>query len=120
MSKAYELGLKSATLIANADLSDYQYYGVKMNTSEKVLLASTGDKIVGVLQDEPAAENRACQVAYGGISKAVGGAAISAGVDVQCDASGKFVTQTTGDVVGTAWTACGGDGQLFALKIAQT
>ena len=120
MSKAYELGLKSASLIANADLSSYQYYGVKMNTSEKVLLASTGDKIVGVLQDEPAAADRVCQVAYGGISKAIGGDAINAGADVQCNASGKFITRTTGDIAGVAMTACGGDGQQFSLKIAQS
>ena len=119
MSNAYELGLKNVTQIANSDLSSYQYYGVKMNTSEKVLLASDGDKIIGVLQDEPAAANRQCLVAYGGISKAIGGAAINAGADVQCNASGKFITRVAGDIVGVAMTACGGNGQHFSLKIAQ-
>ena len=119
MSQAYELGLKTATLIASVELEDEQYYGVKMNTSEKVLLASDGDKIIAVLQDTPDAADRSCLVAYGGISKAMGGDAISAGVDVQCNAAGKFITRVAGTVVGVAMTACGGDGQHFSLKIAQ-
>jgi len=117
MSKAYEQNLQTVTLVANADLEDYQYYGVKLNSSEKVALASTGDKITGVLQDAPDAADRSCVVAYGGISKAIGGASINAGAEVQMNASGKFITKTTGTSCGIAMTACGGDGQHFSLLV---
>lgn len=113
----YELGKRSVTGIANADLSSYQYYGVKMNSSGKIVLASTGDAIAGVLQDAPDAADRACEVAYGGLSKAIGGAIIAAGAEVQVDATGRFVTKTTGERSGIAWEACGGAGQQFTLLL---
>jgi len=117
MSNAYELRLQIVTLDANDDYEDYQYYGIKMNSSEKAVLASTGDEIVGVLQDTPDAANRSCKVAYGGITKAIGGAVIAAGAEVQCDADGKFVTKTTGTGVGIALTACGAEDEQFALLL---
>ena len=120
MSKAYELGLQKATFEANTDLSDYQYHGVVMNTSEKVALASAGVKILGILQDTPDAANRPCIVAYGGISKAMGGAAIEEGHEVEVDSSGHFVTRVAGVSVGTAAVPCGGSGQLFSILFNAT
>jgi len=120
MSNAYELGLKTATFIANAELEDEQYYAVKMNSSEKVILASTGDKMLGVLQDAPDAANRTCLVAFGGITKAIGGDAIDAGDKVEVTSAGKFVTRSTGVVVGWAVTPCGADDEQFSLLIDQT
>lgn len=117
MSNAYEQNLQKVTLVANADLEDYQYYGVKLNSSEKVALASTGDKITGILQDAPDAANRSCLVAYGGISKAIGGEAIDAGAEVQTDADGKFITKTTGTGVGIAMTACGAEDEHFSVLV---
>jgi len=117
MSFAYELDLQTVTLASYADYEDYQYYGIKLNSSELAVLASTGDKIVGVLQDTPDAANQSCKVAYGGITKAIGGAVIAAGAEVQCDADGKFVTKTTGTGVGIAMTACGAEDELFALLL---
>jgi len=120
MSNAYELGLQTASFDADTDLSSNQYYAVKMSTSEKIILASdAGDEMIGVLQDEPAAADRACLVAFGGISKAVGGAAIEEGVKVGVDAGGKFVTYVSGGVAGYSVTPCGGDGQLFSLLIVK-
>jgi hypothetical protein len=121
MSNAYELGLQKMTGIANEDLSSYQYYAIKMNTSEKIILASdAGDEMLGVLQDEPAAADRACEIAFGGITKAVGGEAIEEGAKVGVGAGGKFVTYTTGGVAGYAVTPCGGDGQQFSLLIVKS
>lgn len=120
MSKAYELGLQKATFEASDDLSDYQYHGVIMNTSEKIALASDGVKILGVLQDTPEAANRACIVAYGGITKAMGGGVIEEGHEVQVDSSGHFVTKVSGVSIGTAAVPCGGSGQLFSILFNAT
>jgi len=117
MSHAYEEDLRSLTLQANEDLEDYQYYAVKMNSSERVVLASTGDKIVGVLQDAPDAANRSCLVGYSGITKAIGGAVIAAGAEVEVDADGKFITLSEGTSVGFAMTACGAEDEQFAVLL---
>jgi len=118
MAHAYELNKKSVTLLADTDLEDYQYYAVKLNTDGEVILASdANDDCFGVLQDEPAAAGRPCEVAAEGISKAIGGAAIDAGAKVEVGAGGKFVTYTTGPMAGIAVTACGADGEQFSLMI---
>jgi hypothetical protein len=116
MSSAYELGLRSASFIADCDLSLDQYKAVKMSTSETIILASdANDRALGVLQDTPAAAGRGCLVALGGITKAIGGAAINAGAAVEVGAGGKFVTLTTGPIAGIAVSACGGINQQFSL-----
>jgi hypothetical protein len=118
MSNAYELNKESMSLTAGGDLSSDQYKAVKMNTSEQVILASdANDRMIGVLQDAPAASDRTCEVAYDGITKAIGGAAIDAGAAVEVGTGGKFVTLTTGPIAGQAMTACGADEEQFALKI---
>jgi len=115
----YELGKHSCTLKANADLSSYQYYGVKLNSSELVLLASTGDPIVGVLQDAPAAKYRACEVCYEGITIAIAGDQIDAGAEVQVDSTGRFVTKTDGERVGMCLQAAAAAGVRFTLMLKQ-
>ena len=118
MAFAYELNKKSVTILADTDLEDYQYYAVKLNTDGEAILASdANDDFFGVLQDEPAAAGRPCEVAVEGISKAIGGAAINAGAKVEVGTGGKFVTYTTGPLVGIAVTACGADEEQFSLMI---
>jgi hypothetical protein len=118
MTMAYEADKKSRGYSAGGDLSTKQYYAVKMNASEEIILASdANDRALGVLQDAPAAQGRTCEVAYGGISKAVGGAVIVAGVAVEVGAGGKFVTLTTGPIAGIAITGCGADEEQFSIDI---
>jgi hypothetical protein len=118
MTHAYEINKVSMTFLADCDLSSYQYYAVKLNTDGEAVLASdANDDCIGVLQDEPAAAGRPCEVATGGTSKAIGGATIDAGAKVEVGAGGKFVTLTTGPMIGYAITACGADGEQFSLMI---
>jgi len=117
---SYEIKDLSITLVTNAELEDEQYYAVKMNSSGKVILASTGERMIGVLQDTPDAANRSCEVMVDGVTKAVGGDAIDAGAAVQVNSAGKFVTLTTGTCVGIALEACAADGNIFTMLIRQT
>ena len=116
---AYELNKKSKSYVSDCDLSTKQYYAVKMNATEEIVLASTaGETMLGVLQDAPAAAGRTCEVAgTGTTSKAIGGAAIVAGANVQVGTGGKFVTLTSGAMAGIAVTACGDDEEQFSLDI---
>ena len=40
MTMAYEADLVNQAFAADADLSDYQYYPVEMNSGEEIILAS--------------------------------------------------------------------------------
>ena len=120
MTHAYEADLVRQAFVADTDLEDYQYYAVEMDSDEEIILASdAGDFLFGVLQNEPDEAGKTADVALEGITKAVGGASINAGAQVQVGAGGKFVTKTSGCLAGIAVTACGGDGQLFSLKICR-
>jgi len=118
MTMAYEADLVNQAFAVDSDLSDYQYYPVELNSDEEVILASdAGDFILGVLQDAPDTAGINCTVALEGITKAKGGAVITAGAMVQVDSGGLFVTQNTGVSAGMAMTDCGASGELFSLKI---
>ena len=117
MTHAYEADLVCQGFVADADLSSYQYRAVEMNTDEEIVLASEGNLMLGVLQDEPAAAGRTCRVALRGITKAYGSAAIEEGANVQVTDDGKFKTYASGAYAGIAVTPCGGDGQQFSLEI---
>ena len=102
---------------SNADLSAKQYFAVVL-TSGKTALAGAGALIVGILQNKPDAADKSASVAVKGISKAVAGAAITAGVGVTPDAAGKLVTTgATDSRSGIALTAAAADGDVFTMLV---
>lgn len=118
MVNAYEANKVSRGYPAGGDLSAKQYLAVKMNATEQIILASdANDRMLGVLQDAPAAVDRTCEVATGGISKAIGITTIAAGAAVEVGAGGKFQTLTTGPIAGIAVSACTGADHQFSLDI---
>jgi len=117
MTHAYEADLVCQGFKADTDLSDYQYCAVEMNTDEEIVLASEGDLMLGVLQNDPSAAGRTCRVALGGTTTAIGSAEIEEGANVQVTDNGKFKTYSSGAYAGIAVTPCGGDGQQFSLDI---
>jgi hypothetical protein len=81
------------TLVAAADLSTKQFYGVKIDSNGKAALAAAGEFAIGILQNNPAL-GVAATVRISGASKGIAGAAITAGALVTTDANGKIVTAT--------------------------
>ena len=70
---AFELPNFVITLPAAADLSAKQFYFVKIDTSgQAALAATTGEAVIGVLQNKPT-QGQAAQVMVQGITKAVVG-----------------------------------------------
>jgi len=94
---SYEQELHRFTRPAAADLSTKQYYGVKIDSSGNIALAGEGDIAVGILQNAPAAAGRAANVAFGGVSKVVGGATVAAGARFSFNSSGVAVSVGSGD-----------------------
>ena len=105
---SYEETLKTISLEASADLSAAQYKCVDVNTDgQAALVGVKGAKMVGVLQDKPAAQGRVGAVSVEGITKVRIGAAVAKGDEVIADATGRVIPTdaVSQHVLGTALEA---------------
>lgn len=116
---AYENPMLIKSWDAGADLSANEFQAVKFTGTDIVGLCTVnGELCIGVLQNKPKS-GVAADIMVEGISRAYAGAAIVQGAKVMTNASGQFVTATTGNnVVGIAYTAASALGDIFALKLA--
>lgn len=117
---AYELPIMQLSLPAGANLSEKQFYAVKLNASGAIVLAGAGESGVGVLQDAPAA-GEVGTVGVLGIFKAKAGGSITAGNNVTPDGSGLFVNASGSDAIwGMAMTSAD-SGDIFpVLMVCRT
>lgn len=85
-----------ASLKAGADLSAKAAYIVKLNSDGEAVLASTGEKAFGVIQEGGEnVENSQVAVVYNGIVRVLAGGSITAGQSVTSNSAGKAVAVTT-------------------------
>lgn len=109
--KGLTIGFLNAAVASTA----YQYHGVYVNPDSEWALAQAGQRSVGVLQNTPGADEPA-EVMVDGVTKAVAGAAITAGAAVSVDASGHFIPATDADqIAGVALDSAGASGDIFTL-----
>jgi len=81
--------------------------------------AVLGGPSVGVIQNDPAANEATSLMVYG-ISKVVAGAAIASGALVSSDASGRAITQpgvAPNHQLGIAWEAATAAGQIISVLL---
>ena len=116
---AYEIpGLDNGVTIAAADLSAAQFKCVVFSATG-VAVAGAGVNADGILQGSPVAGDPA-NVMHQGTSKAVAGAAITAGAEVASDAAGKVVTAVSTDfILGKALEAAAADGEIITVLISK-
>jgi hypothetical protein len=91
MAGARENNLFSLTLPAAADYqtTSKQFYAVDINaTGQAVLVSAAGQRVVGVLQNKPLA-NQAATVQVAGVTKMIASGVIATGATVASDAAGK-------------------------------
>jgi len=87
------------TFIAGEDLSSSQFKFVTLESDGKVDLAdAAGENAIGVLINDPAADEAATVVVSGKVMVTSGGT-IAAGAQIQTDASGDALTAAAGDVL---------------------
>ena len=87
--------LTTITLIAAADLSAKQFFGVILDSAGKAALAGTAGQVIGILQNKPTS-GQAAIVAISGVSKAAAGGTCTMGKPISADSAGKFVDSSTG------------------------
>lgn len=120
MSGAYEIPGFSFTLPSNADYTGSQFRFVNVNSSGKAVAPSAGGRVIGVRQNKPTTDE-AATIVNSGISMVEAGGAITKGGAVTCDANGKAVAATAGDVVhGVALTTAGADAEFLAVLLGST
>ncbi|RPJ37167.1 MAG: DUF2190 family protein [Planctomycetaceae bacterium] len=108
-------------LVASASLAAKQFHLVKLSTTSgqvKVAAAAT-DAIIGVLQNNPAAGEEA-EVAYQGIAKCIAGGAVTKGLPVTSNSTGRAANTTTGNnrLVGMALETTTTDGDIFPCLLS--
>lgn len=103
---AYEeaLTFNKRSVVAGADLSAKQYYGVTSFSGNTVNVAATGKAIAGILQDKPTSGQAGC-IAYAGVTKAAIAASqtITAGVTMlEVGSGGTLIANSSGIIVARA------------------
>lgn len=103
-----------------SDLSTYQYYFVKFDTSELVTACGANEKTLGVLQNAPDGSSNAATavVRVGGVSKLKLDEAVAFGNFLTCSASSKGeVADAAHEEYGAISLSSGDDGDLIAVLI---
>lgn len=95
---ATQRDLFDISLPVAADYSAKQFYLMTQSSAGLATLATTaGEKVIGVLQDDPAAASRAGNIRCFGITKFVAGGTIDEDDNLVTDSAGKGVASTTAD-----------------------
>jgi hypothetical protein len=76
------------SFVAGADLRNYPFAPVRLDTTGRVVLAGANERAIGILQNKPNAGETASVMLYG-ISKAVAAGPISIGSPVVAAANGR-------------------------------
>lgn len=111
------------SLKAAGDLSTYQFHCVLMSAARTANICSAiTDKIIGILQNKPAAADRAAKIRINGTTKAIAGGVVTAGDLVSTKTDGHLVTVTAGTsttqyVIGIALETSTADGQIIEILI---
>lgn len=136
---SYDEAIRSITLDADSSIAVYtgvpgqpgsadpnggkQYSFVKVTGANTAGLATgaANELPIGVLQNKPQNVGMAATVAIRGVSKAIAGAAVTAGVAVKLDGSGRVIAATLPTdadvVVGIALQAAGAPDQILPVLI---
>jgi len=114
---AIENASTNITLLSAADFSTTgQHRFGTINSSGQIGLTSSAGRVDGVIEDDPAAINRATTVAISGVCKLLLGGSVTAGGDIQSGASGVGVSGSTNAICTALETGVSGDIISVLLK----
>lgn len=104
----------------NSDLSAKQYFFVKHDSSEEVVIAGAGDKCIGILQDAPngSSAEKTASVRVLGLSKLKISATVAMGEYLKSDGDGKGTPATADNDECHAMSLTSGEsGDLVAVVV---
>jgi len=114
--------LLTTSFPASGDLSSYQYHFMNLESDGQVALASATEAIIGILQDDPDAEDEGASVGIVGISKLYvdgNGTNIAPGDKLAANSSGHGAKTTTDldDYGAIALEASTADGDIIKVLL---
>jgi len=111
-------GFSFGTQVAAADLRTKQFYGVKHSSTGIALCTTSGEPLIGILQNKPNS-GEVAEVCMLGVCKAVAGAAITKGAKLMINASGQVITAATAasTIIGWADEAAGAAGDIITIVL---
>ncbi len=112
---------RSISRLATATLATSQFKIVKPSTTagEVKVGAAATDKVIGVVQNNPAA-GEVAQVAVHGVCKCLAEASVAAGDHIACSTTARAKTTTTANdhVIGIALEACNAAGDVIEILLS--
>ena len=107
------------TLPAAGDLSAKQYYAMIVDTTGRATTSAALGKVIGILQNKPAAAGRPARLRIAGVSKLVGGAALAEQDYVASNAQGfgTAAASLNDEVFSVVLTQTGGSGDVADILI---
>ena|SRR6056297_1911751 len=104
------------SFVAGADLSAAQFTFVKMNTTDRtVIAAGNADAADGVLINDPVSGAAATVVTHGRVQVLCGTGGLTAGANVGVDANGAGVVAATNDIIVGKCVDAGGAGEYATI-----
>lgn len=113
---AFEKPMMHHGLQAAADYSAKQYFAMKWGSTTASLCSVIGERVDGVLQNEPTA-GQACKIMSHGFTKVSCGGTVAIGDPVMTDAAGEFIKCTVGNYYAGIMVQAGVDGDVKTMKI---
>ena len=105
------------TYPAAADLSAKQYFFMQVDSNGRVNSAGDGEVVNGVLYNDPAAIDRAAEVAISGRVKVIAGGTVTAGTLGASDSAGEAVAKATGDIAAGMFITGGANGDIVEMQL---
>ena len=99
MSKAYEIPGKFAPFTNGVDFTGKKYVAVNLNSAGKLVVATAGGPIVGIVQ-EPNVNADHSRVMLDGISFCQLKGTVAEGAAVEVGADGKVIAHSSGTAIG--------------------
>jgi hypothetical protein len=115
---ATALGGDTFTLPSAADNSSNQFKAMTVNSSGEAALATVqGEKIIGVLQNDPDAQGKEAELQASGVSKVEAGAAFSIGDELIPASDGQWIAATDGEGVAVALEAASAAADVVKARL---
>lgn len=118
MAVAYEILGQDVPLKAAIDLSEKQFYILRISGDDTVNTGNTTSYPFGIQQNKPAAAGRGVSVRINGLSKCVAGEEITAGNPIAPNAAGKGVVATADSyMLGIAVIGASDEDEVFTIRL---
>lgn len=115
---SYDEAVTLISLEAAQDISDKQFYAVKLDSNGRITPCVFGDMATGILQNNPGAIEAPASIAISGISKAIVGGPVSTWDPLVVDNSSRFI-YGVGNIVARALRPASSTDEIISVLMTK-